>query len=502
MKRQRPTGSIGRIFTSLMALTLSLLSCWALTAALQPGSVRVAHALDTIVYVDGNATGAATGITWTDAYTDLQDALTSAAPETEIWVADGVYYPTDGTGRAATFDLKNEVAIYGGFSGNETNRAERAWETNFTVLSGDIGVAGDHSDNSYHVVTASNTDHTAVLDGFTIREGNADGVEDSGGGLYNFFGDLTLANLTFSENRAGNHGGGMYSERGSPAMTTVSFIGNTAAKGGGMYVINSPIFTLTQATFLNNTVAQDGGGLYLNGSTMKAQSVGFIGNSATGNGGGFYSFFDSSPSMVNGLFSGNSANAGGGMYSHLGNAVLVNVTFSRNQAAYNGGGLLNSDSSPQITNAIFWENQDQGGTWATSQIYDTGSSATVVNYSLVQGWGGGGSGNINANPLFADPTGADGIAGTFDDDLRLLGVSPAIDAGDNTAVLPDYADLDGDGNLSEATPFDLLKSPRFIETLSIQNTGNGAPPLVDMGAMEAFEYSVSLPMILRQLLIP
>ena len=123
MKRQRPTGPTGRIFTSLMALTLSLLGCWALTAALRPGSVRAAHTLDTIVYVDGNATGAATGITWTDAYTDLQDALTSAVLETEIWVAEGIYYPTDGSERAATFDLKNEVVIYGGFSGNETNRA-------------------------------------------------------------------------------------------------------------------------------------------------------------------------------------------------------------------------------------------------------------------------------------------------------------------------------------------------------------------------------------------
>lgn len=452
-----------------------------------------------MIYVDGDATGAATGISWTDAYTDLQDALTSAGSDTEIWVAEGLYHPTDGSERTATFELKNEVAIYGGFIGTETNRAERNWDTYTTVLSGDIGASGDPSDNSYHVVTASSTDHTAILDGFTIREGNADGIDALGGGLYNLNGGPTLENLIFFENRAGDRGGGIYTSDGSPAVTSVSFISNTASDGGGIYFINCPAFTLTQVTFLNNTAAQDGGGLYILSSTMKGQNVRFIGNTAERNGGGFYSFFNSSPSMVNGLFSGNSASTGGGMYSILGNAVLVNVTFSKNVAAFNGGGLINSDSSPQITNVIFWENQARG---LPSQIYDTGSSVSVVNYSLVQGWGGGGIGNLSLNPQFADPIGADGIAGTLDDDLRLPGISPAIDAGDNAAVLPDYADLDGDGNFGEPTPLDLVGSSRFIDTLSIPNTGNGIPPLVDMGAIEAHEHTISLPIILRQFLGP
>ena len=35
-----------------------------------------------------------------------------------------------------------------------------------TILSGDIGTTNNTLDNSDHVVTASNTDSTAVLDGF------------------------------------------------------------------------------------------------------------------------------------------------------------------------------------------------------------------------------------------------------------------------------------------------------------------------------------------------
>jgi predicted outer membrane repeat protein len=232
---------------------------------------------------------------------------------------------------------------------------------------------------------------------------------------------------------------------------------------------------------------------------LKAQNVRFIGNTAARNGGGFYSFLNSNPNMVNGLFSGNNANFGGGMYNHLGNAALVNVTFSNNHAVGNGGGLLNSDSSPQITNSIFWENQGWG---APSQIFDSGSSDSVVNYSLVQEWGGGGTGNLNSNPLFADPPGSDGIPGTLDDDLRLLSGSPAIDAGDNDAVLPDYTDLDSDGNFSEATPIDLVGLSRFFDALLSPDTGNGIPPLVDMGAIEAHEYIISLPIILRLFLGP
>ncbi len=101
MRMRRSSRFIIRIFTSLLALTLSLLACWILLAALGSGGARARSSLDTIIYVDGDATGGATGISWTDAYTDLQNALTSAGPDTEIWVAEGLYHPTNGSDRAA-----------------------------------------------------------------------------------------------------------------------------------------------------------------------------------------------------------------------------------------------------------------------------------------------------------------------------------------------------------------------------------------------------------------
>jgi len=78
----------------------------------------------------------------------------------------GTYKPTSGTNRTISFQLKNNVALYGGFAGTETLRSQRNSAVNLTVLSGDIGALTVATDNSYHVVTGGGTNNTAVLDGF------------------------------------------------------------------------------------------------------------------------------------------------------------------------------------------------------------------------------------------------------------------------------------------------------------------------------------------------
>jgi hypothetical protein len=140
---------------------------------------------------------------WANACT-LKYALSIALSGDQIWVKQGVHYP--GTNQTDTFTLKNGVAIYGGFAGTETALSQRDWQTHLTILSGDV----DHNtnpdtntdgnfiaetpahiqgNNAYHVVTGpSGTNNTAVLDGFVITAGLANGSSfpnDSGGGMYN-----------------------------------------------------------------------------------------------------------------------------------------------------------------------------------------------------------------------------------------------------------------------------------------------------------------------------
>ncbi|TVR89058.1 MAG: DUF1565 domain-containing protein, partial [Saprospirales bacterium] len=129
-----------------------------------------------IIYVSTAGDDGNTGDSWAQAYRTLFHAIDQADPGDDIWVAAGTYYPTfNSSDRDASFFLLNGVAIYGGFAGTETELSQRNIELNETILSGDINQSGDHDGNSYSVVDGSGVDQTAVLDGFTITMGNADG---------------------------------------------------------------------------------------------------------------------------------------------------------------------------------------------------------------------------------------------------------------------------------------------------------------------------------------
>jgi hypothetical protein len=174
------------------------------------------------IYVDANATGTGDGTSWANAFTSLQSALTAAGSYCDIWVASGTYKPTTGSDRNASFQMKNGVAIYGGFTGTEISFNERDWQTNETILSGDLNgddfitpkgspiLITNNSENSYHVVYNSSVNSTAILDGFTIQGGNATGNWPSvGGGIYNESSSPNIANCKIRANSAYMSGGGV-----------------------------------------------------------------------------------------------------------------------------------------------------------------------------------------------------------------------------------------------------------------------------------------------------
>ncbi len=470
---------------SLSAVLRSLMIGLALAVGFLPGgSVRAAG----VRYAAPTAQGSGNCSNWANACT-LQTAITIARNGDEIWVKAGVHYPGAAGNRSATFTLKSGVAIYGGFAGTETQRSQRNWRVNKTILSGDIDNAsspdahgGDfinenasqiQGNNAYHVVTGSGTDNTAVLDGFIITAGQANSGSSPnsfGGGMYNNSGSPTVANLTFSGNTASSDGGGMYNDNSSPTLANLTFSGNHASSdGGGMYNdYSSP--RLTDVIFSDNTASSDGGGMYNYKSSPKLTDVTFSGNTASDYGGGMFNLF-SSPTLTNATFSGNHAAEGGGMSNYSQSSpTLTNVTFSGNTVTYYGGGMFNYfQSSPTLTNVILWGNTN-------GSIYNINSSAPIISYSDVQGCGGSGSGwnpacgtdgggNLDANPSFVDGDGDDGTYGTADDNLRLQPTSPAIDTGNNTAV-PSGVTTDLDGKMR------------------IQDGNGDSTAIVDMGAYE------------------
>jgi len=131
-----------------------------------------------IIYVDEDANGYNNGTSWFHAYRDLQDAFHTArnCASNQIRVAQGTYKPTyinDTGARLISFDLLDDVAVYGGFPTGGGTWSERNPSTYETTLSGDIGTPAYEYDNSYHVVKCQDVNN-AILDGFKITAGNAD----------------------------------------------------------------------------------------------------------------------------------------------------------------------------------------------------------------------------------------------------------------------------------------------------------------------------------------
>lgn len=242
-----------------------------------------------IIYVKRDASGANNGSNWKDAYTQLPTALSSADSAlagVEIWMTDGTYKPTTGSTRTDTFQLKNNVEIYGGFAGTEILREQRILTTHTTILSGQIGGSGDE-DNSLHVVDGSGTNTTAILADVTIMGGYAKpspplvptANEDRGGGLLIVNGSPKVANVRFVHNYANLYGGGMYVEGSSSTVYIINslFISNTAGSmGGGLNIYNGPHVWVINGTFVSNAcnpAFPRGGGIQLWGGNSEDARV-------------------------------------------------------------------------------------------------------------------------------------------------------------------------------------------------------------------------------------
>lgn len=130
--------------------------------------------LSPVIYVNQAATGANNGTSWNDAFTDLQDALAVATPGNEVWVAAGVYKPTATSDRYVAFEPPGGVTLLGGFNGTETLANQRNWVANQTVLSGEIGVPADLTDNTVVLIRVFNQDSPVLISGFSIRRAYSD----------------------------------------------------------------------------------------------------------------------------------------------------------------------------------------------------------------------------------------------------------------------------------------------------------------------------------------
>jgi predicted outer membrane repeat protein len=501
--------------------------------------LRAAHHL----FVDSSAPSGGDGSTWALAYRSLRDALTDAAahsgtsdPVDEIWVAQGVYKPTNNPlDPTARFDIVAGTSLFGGFAGTETSLDQRDIAAHPTILSGDL--AGDDgpdfantNENSHEILHASgqSIDNGTVIDGFTVTSGHAwrNNPSDRGAGMGIYVAGPVIRNCRFVANWATTGAAAVYVEFGLmpayPRFEGCVFQGNRSELGGAGAVgisnqadafvrftdcqflsnyakttagaLGGAYLTLQRCTFFENVSDDEAGALaiYEEGLVLDCR---FLSNRARNFGGAVYTEGDSNTStlggnrvkFVNCLFSGNSAfvNDGGAIFIRKSNGIgptLLDCTIAENSAVRDGGGIhmtIIGASSPNtvlpvVTNCIVYGNSDRTGSGEPAQVYSFGATPTI-DFCCVQGWTGGfgGSGNFRFNPRFADPHGCDGIAGTLDDHYALENGSPCVNAGDNYALPGDDLDQDGDGITAEILPLDLDREPRIFQ---------GA---VDIGAYES-----------------
>jgi len=353
---------------------------WIVGCAVIVGWTPVAIA-QSVIYVDADASGANDGTSWADAYADVQPALAAAVAGDDVWVAEGTYMPAaPGGPRAASFALKNDVEVYGGFAGDETELDQRDPAVHITILSGDLN--GDDgpdfenvADNSYHILRADNLTESAVLDGFTVSGGNASaGAPDpGGGGFFIWYSSPVIRNCKFTANRADNLGGAvraytLSSTNKGPTFEICQFAGNTTSGDAGAIFSGDTDTTLTGCTFTENTatsIFSFGGAIVAPGAgSLTLTGCSFNSNFAAFEGGAVQSVVPLT--IVDCSFVGNSALSGGAMRTPNGSypVKIVNCTFDSNSATQGSGGAISgstpSNSDSWVVRCVFTNNTATG----------------------------------------------------------------------------------------------------------------------------------------------
>ncbi len=264
---------------------------------------------------------------------------------------------------------------------------------NSTIIDGS---QAQYSDTASCVRIVSGEDSTAVLQGFTIRQGTGTHWVDpqfpswtwhSGGGIFIFQSSPTIKNNYLINNQvdddtgvSGASGGGICMYGGNPYLINNIIKNNTALYGAGV------VIDYSGCVFKNNIVAQNSGG----------QNYG---------GGGFWTI-------------GNGTEA----------IIIENNTIVDNESELKGGAMYLWSTQLTARNNIIWGNTQSTG----NQIFLYDGANAEITYTDIEG-GYTGEGNIDLPPQFADTN------------FILVSTSPCIDAGNPNVQFDDPEDPENPG---------------------------------------------------------
>jgi hypothetical protein len=376
----------------------------------------------------------------------IQAGIDSAFVGDTVLVADGVY---TGDGNR-DIDLGGKAVVVKSENGHE-----------FTTIDCEADSLNQHRGFFF----GKGEDSTAIVDGFTIRNGYAPTIlipapVSHGGGIYVENSSPTIRNCVLDSNCAFSSGGGLYcGENTSPKLVGCRISGNDSPSGGGAVFQNCSA-TVVDCLFEENSAYQSAGMMITGAQAPKLTACRIERNNAQFGVGGLQ-ITGCSPILTNCTIHRNGADfiAGVSMYASytefidcsltrntaywgvgaiecgMADPSFEGCTISRNTAVQRGSaGFSLVGSRPIFTRCIISSNSSAG--------LDTSLSAdseSVVTLSCCDVYGNSGgnwvgalegqdtmNGNFSADPLFCD------IGG---DDFTIYDNSPCAPANNSCGVL-------------------------------------------------------------------
>ncbi|MCB9858249.1 MAG: right-handed parallel beta-helix repeat-containing protein [Phycisphaerales bacterium] len=334
------------------------------------------------IFVDDSAPAPGDGLTWSSAFTDLQDALDAARLDSSIdaiHVATGDYRADRGTlDKTLSFELVDGVQLLGGFPDGGGSLLDRDREANPTILNGDLnnddgplnqfgGWTGQNN-NTLHVVRANSCSASTMLDGFILQHGYVSSgllEERVGANLVILGGNPTIRNCRFERGRSEWGGGGIAVVDGAPLIDACMFHENIGADfGAGVAVFGTTAADIRNCMFENN-IGGSGCGIYC-GPLIPFSGIG------------------NATSIRNCEFRGGigviGANSGGGISLNRGDNLVVDCRFFNNKT--NGGGAIGiSQSAARIERCTFVGNRgdEDGGGAIHAFNFDSNQPITSID---------------------------------------------------------------------------------------------------------------------------
>ncbi len=299
---------------------------------------------------------------------------------------------------------------------------------------------------------------TALFSGLTISNGNAAGASfpsDAGGGILNDGGTAILNNLVVSGNTAASAAGGVNSTGGTMTISDSTISGNHANSGAGVNNNGGGTLTINRSTISNNISTDQAGGLFNSGTAF----------------------------VTNATISSNSALKGGGI-DNVGNLTLSSSTISLNTATNFAGGINNPGIGVvNFTHTLIAANS------SPSEPDFSGANFNSQDYNLIGNTFGASLGGItthnvtNVNAMLGPLTNNGGPTLTH----SLLAGSPAIDAGNASALLTDQRGVGfnraADGNGDGVATVDI--GAYEVQTILVVNTNDNGPGSLRQAIAEA-----------------